>query len=95
MSEEDQQPDESDPMAPPPEDEAASAAPVDAQASYTPPEVTLADPGMYVCDDPSGGGIHPALGQIQPGENDFTGATMDDQRAALAALVEAGVLKKA
>ena len=53
-----------------------------------------AEPGMYYCDQESPG-IHPVLGEIQHGENDYTGVTHPDSLQAIGDLVAAGVLRKA
>jgi hypothetical protein len=53
-----------------------------------------AEPGLYWCDEESPG-IHPILGEIQHGENDYTGMTHPDSLQAIGDLVAAGVLRKA
>jgi hypothetical protein len=53
-----------------------------------------AEPGTYWCDEESPG-IHPILGQIVHGENDYSGVTHPDSLQAIGELVAAGVLRKA
>jgi hypothetical protein len=96
MSEHDE---EQDPMAPPPREPAADE-PADtppagppAPEPYTPPAVELAEPGIYVCDE-ADPGIHPVLGQLVSGENDFTQTTDPAALAALYRLVESGTLTR-
>jgi hypothetical protein len=52
------------------------------------------EPGMYWCDE-ADPGIHPILGEIQHGENDYTAVTHPDSLQAIGDLVAAGVLRKA
>jgi hypothetical protein len=52
------------------------------------------EPGIYWCDEEDPG-IHPVLGEIQHGENDYTGMTHPDSLQAIGDLVAAGVLRKA
>jgi hypothetical protein len=50
------------------------------------------EPGIYWCDEEDPG-IHPVLGELQHGENDYTGMTHPDSLQAIGDLVAAGVLK--
>jgi hypothetical protein len=52
------------------------------------------EPGLYWCDE-ADPGIHPVVGKIQHGENDYTGMTHPDSLQAIGDLVAAGVLRKA
>jgi hypothetical protein len=52
------------------------------------------EPGLYWCDEEDPG-IHPILGEIQHGENDYTSLTHPDSLQAIGDLVAAGVLRKA
>lgn len=60
-----------------------------------PPPLPLepAEPGLYWCEHESPG-RHPVLGGLVEGENDFSYLTTDEEKLALAALVQAGVLEK-
>jgi hypothetical protein len=60
-------------------------------ASPTP--TPQAEPGIYWCDqeDP---GVHPVLGQLYAGENDFIGVTHPEVLAALQAAVDSGLLRQ-
>jgi hypothetical protein len=61
-----------------------------------PPEpAEPAEPGIYVYESEEDFGIHPVLGRLTQGENDFSEETHPDKLQAIGDLVAAGVLKKA
>jgi hypothetical protein len=74
--------------------EGTSMTPEDTKPSEPAPSEPAppAEPGMYWCDEEDPG-IHPILGEIQHGENDYTGVTHPDSLQAIGDLVAAGVLK--
>ena len=70
--------------------ETAEMLPVDEPA----PQLALAEPGWYYCDEPNPG-IHPQLGQLLEGENDFTEIVHPEALQAITALLETGHWSKA
>lgn len=79
-----------------PEDADEEGMPLPMEDVPPPPEpmaYDLAEPGIYICaeDNP---GMHAILGQLQPGENDFSETTDPRTLAAISALVEAGILER-
>lgn len=52
-------------------------------------ELPMAQPGWYYCTIPNPG-IHPQLGQLLEGENDFTGISHPEALRAITALIAGG-----
>ena len=61
---------------------------------YEPPVVEPAEPGLYAYEGTEDSGVHPVLGRLAHGENDFRDVTNPEILLAIAALVHAGVLVK-
>lgn len=61
---------------------------------YEPPVVEPAEPGIYYYEGEGDLGTHPVLGDLVPGENDFSEETHPEKLMAIAAMVRDGALRK-